>query len=146
MQVPLIISTPLLCISFSASLTESNLKIRHPSVENSDIHWNPLVPPLQIWCTDNSVSFISGITTVSSPNGPILPFRDGRNGGPKAPWTVILLHFSKFINLFLLFVPNLEAPVSNNEISFESLYFATFYEEFNSDDLNIFNLSKSSPI
>ena len=36
----------------------------------------------------------------------------------------MLLQFSKFINLFLLFVPDLEAPVSNNEISFESVYFA----------------------
>ena len=58
----------------------------------------------------------------------------------------MLLQFSKFINLFLLFVPDLEAPVSNNEISFESVYFATFNEEFVSDDLNIFILSKSSSI
>ena len=58
----------------------------------------------------------------------------------------MLLQFSKFINLFLLFVPDLEAPVSNNEMSIVSLYFATFNEEFNSDDLNIFSSSKSSLI
>ena len=58
----------------------------------------------------------------------------------------MLLHFPKFINLFLLFVPDLEAPVSNNEISFESLYFATLNEEFVSHELNIFILSKSSSI
>ena len=56
----------------------------------------------------------------------------------------MLLHFSKLINLILLFVPDREAPVSNNEISFESLHFATFNEEFDSNDLNIFILSKSS--
>ena len=58
----------------------------------------------------------------------------------------MLLQFSKFINLFLLFVPDREAPVSNNEISFESLYFATLNEECVSNDLNMFILSKSSSI
>ena len=53
----------------------------------------------------------------------------------------MLLHFSKLFNLFLLFVPEREAPVSNNEISFILLYFATFNEEFDSEDLSIFTLS-----
>ena len=54
---------------------------------------------------------------------------------------MIFPHFSKLDNLLLLFVPDLEALVSNNEISLDVLYFATFNEEFQSDDLQIYILS-----
>ena len=62
---------------------------------------------------------------MSNPNGPSLPLSVGLYGGPNAPCTVMSSHFTMSYSMFLLLVPDRDAPVSNRQVSFIFVNFGT---------------------